>query len=117
MGNLGWYQRITTWSKKVGGPLQLMAVVGASGYAVGKVIEISSKKVIKKVKKHNSTKRIETKIYTVHTSDKSNEGLAFEVGDKYRILEKDGDAVLIEKLNDNNNPYFVSEVFLKSISN
>ena len=47
---------------------------------------------------------------------KSNEGLAFSVGDQYRILELDGDAALIEKIGDKNNPYFVSAKFLNSIS-
>ena len=117
MSNLGWYQRITTWSKKVGGPVQLIAIIGATGYAVGKVIEVSGKSIIKIVKRHNTTKEIATKIHTVHTSGRNNEGLTFEVGDKYRILEQDGDAVLIEKLNYNNNPYFVSAEFLESISN
>lgn len=35
MSNLGWYQWITTASKKVGGPLNLLAIIGGSCLAVG----------------------------------------------------------------------------------
>ncbi len=43
-------------------------------------------------------------------------GLVFKVGDNFRILNHDADAILIEKLGDDNNPYFVSADFLKQIS-
>jgi hypothetical protein len=45
-----------------------------------------------------------------------SDGLVFKVGDKYRILDRDGDSILIEKFGDDNNPYFVSAEFLKKIS-
>ena len=35
MSNLGWYQWITTASKKVGGSLNLLAIIGGSCLAVG----------------------------------------------------------------------------------
>lgn len=43
-------------------------------------------------------------------------GLVFNVGDNYRVLNHDGDAILVEKLGDGNNPYYVSADFLKEIS-
>ena len=52
----------------------------------------------------------------VHTEGKSNEGLLFSVDDTFKVLEIDGDAALIEKIGDENNPYFVSGCFLESIS-
>ena len=55
-------------------------------------------------------------IYTVKTEGTSNEGLLFKVNDKFRVLEQDGDAVLIEKIKDEHNPYFVSAKFISSIS-
>jgi hypothetical protein len=55
-------------------------------------------------------------VHTVTTEGQSNEGLDFKIGDQFKVLEVDGDAELIEKLGDNNNPYFVSAEFLKSIS-
>lgn len=47
----------------------------------------------------------------------SNENLAFELGDRFKVLEFDGDAILIEKIGDSNNPYVVSSEFLEKISN
>ena len=38
------------------------------------------------------------------------------VGDEYRVLECDGDAILIEVLGDPGSPYFVSSKFLRSVS-
>ena len=40
----------------------------------------------------------------------------FSVDDTFKVLEIDGDAALIEKIGDENNPYFVSGCFLESIS-
>ena len=37
MSNLGWYQWINTAIKKVGGPLNLLAIIGRSYLAVGGV--------------------------------------------------------------------------------
>ena len=33
MSNLGWYQLMTTWAKKVGGPKQFMAMIFGAGAA------------------------------------------------------------------------------------
>lgn len=52
----------------------------------------------------------------VHSMGKSSEGLTFNVGDSYQVLERDKDAVLIKKTGDTNNPYFVSAELLHSIS-
>lgn len=119
MGNLGWYQIMTTMAKRVGGPLKLAglvfgggAVVGGGAVAGGIAIK---NKVVEKLDKKK--KQEETAIiHTVTTEGQSNEGLAFNVGDQFKVLEVDGDAALIEKLGDSNNPYFVSVDFLKGIS-
>ncbi len=55
-------------------------------------------------------------IYTVEKEAESNEDLKFRIGDKFKVLECDGDAILIELLENDNNPYFVSEKLLKEIS-
>lgn len=59
----------------------------------------------------------DTKVYSVTAEGISNEGLEFKIGDQFRVLETDKDAVLIEKLDDDDNPYFVSEELLTNISN
>ena len=119
MGNLGWYQWITTTSKKVGGPLQLLGIVAAGGAIAGslatKGFDAAKQKItiMKEAKEQAAEASI---VYTVTKEGRSNEGLEFNIGDQFRVLERDGDAVLIEKLRDENNPYFVSAKFLSSIS-
>jgi hypothetical protein len=117
--NLGQYQLMTTIAKKVGGPLNLAGLI----FLAGGIVTHGVAQGGKKVKNHFSAKFEEKKqlsdaaiIYTINTEGISNEGLLFNVGDQFRVLEKDGDAALIEKLEDDNNPYFVSASFLSSIS-
>jgi hypothetical protein len=119
MGNLGAYQVMTTLSKKVGGPVKLAAGIAVGGYVVIRTAEGVIKTGIKKVKKHKEAEEIDlntSKLYTVHECGESNEGLIFNISDTYRVLEKDGTAVLIEKIGDANNPYFVFEELLRKIS-
>ena len=121
MSNLGKYQWITSTSKKVGGPVNLLLLVGIAGAVIGKLGEIGLKKGIRAIKLHltsqndadNSTKRI----YSVTANGESSEGVKFVIGDQYIALDQDDDSVLIEKIGDDNNPYFVSAGFLRSISN
>lgn len=120
MGNLGAYQWITTVSKKVGGPVKLLVGIALGGYTVIRLGEAGIKKVIRTVKTHHEKSGEITantsKVYVVKSQGKSNEGLEFAAGDKFRVLESDGDAILIEKLGDSNSPYFVAADFLRAIS-
>lgn len=119
MNNLGWYQVITTWSKKVGGPLNLLGIVagvGALGGVAGTkgieaLVASQKKKAIEKEKVAELSKT-----YTIIKDGVSNEGLQFHVGEAFKVLERDRNAVLIEKLGDDNNPYFVASEFLNGIS-
>lgn len=54
--------------------------------------------------------------YTIQNDGTDSQGLTFKTGDKIRVLETADDAVLIEKVGDKNNPYFVSADFLKTIT-
>lgn len=109
---------MTTWAKKLGGPTQLLLSVAIGGYVVFRISEAGVKKVIKIVRDSPTKKASDqAKTCIVHTKCKSNEGLEFKVGDKFNVLEIDGDAVLIEKIGDSDNPYFVSTEFLSAISN
>lgn len=119
MGNLGSYQWITTTSKKVGGPINLLLLAGMAGAAVYKCGEMVVVKCVKAVKEHKVQKTTVEEERTLHYVIRpgvSNEGLAFATGDRFRILEMDDDAVLIEKIGDENNPYFVSAELLRNIS-
>jgi len=120
MSNLGFYQTLTTWSKRVGGPKKLVGMIAVGGYITLRFGEVGVKKGIKiiknKVTKKNNIYRNKGMVYDVIADGKDGSGLAFCVGDKYKVLECDGDSILIEKLGDANNPYFVSRDFLASIS-
>ena len=119
MSNLGWYQIMTTMAKKVGGPKKLFAVVLGGGALLGggAVIGVNKLKTIvsSELEKRRQKEEFAT-VYTVRKEGRSNEGLLFLVGDTFKVLEIDGDVGLIEKLGDDNSPYYVSREFLSSIS-
>ena len=123
MSNLGTYQWATTNAKKVGGMGNLLALFTGGGAVITALIALIIKPLKKVItrKKKNTLRKTENEgenstIYTVISEGESNEGLKFNVGDKFMVLESDGDAVLIEKHGDDNNPYFVSAELLKTIS-
>ncbi|MGC4606490.1 hypothetical protein [Enterococcus faecium] len=118
MGNLGWYQLMTTVAKKVGGPKQLLALVAAGGYVIFRGVEAGGKKVIKLVKKDNKEKTTSKVLpaYNFTKDGEGDEGLKFSSGDVFYVAAKHDDVVLIEKENDDNNPYFVSGDWLMEVS-
>lgn len=119
MSNLGWYQGITTLSKKCGGPLKFMVILAGGGFAAGIVLCKGTEGIISSMKEKAKIKKKKEKLlktYTVSKDGKSNEGLQFRIGETFIVLECDGKAVLIEKIGDDNNPYFVSAELLKEIS-
>ena len=117
MSNLGMYQIFTTIAKKVGGPAVLTGILMASGYVVLRSVEAGGKQVIKLVKeKVNKPTEINT-IYSFVVSGVGDNNLKFGENDKFIVAATHGDVVLIEKQNDNNNPYFVSLAWLMKVSN
>ena len=115
MSNLGAYQWITTTAKKVGGPIQLLGLTFIAGGVCCKAIEFTCKKCVKYYRKHFTKKDV--KRYSVMNNGISNEGLILKPGDEFDVLEIDGDVVLIAKVGDEDNPYYVSSSLLKAISN
>jgi len=119
VSNLGTYQWLTTTAKKVGGPKKLIAIIAGSGVVVYKGGEILVKKVVKVIKKQSDSKseiKSDIKLYVTKISGISNEGIRFDINDRFRVLEEDGDSVLVEKIGDDNNPYYISVDFLQRIS-
>lgn len=116
MGNLGDYQRVVEIAKKVGGPRILAAIVAAGGFVLG----VAGTKVVDKASKGAKRKKRATSGATEElfdvTSDGESGGLKLRAGDKYRVLAQDRDSILIEVLNNANNPHFVSRDFLQSVS-
>jgi len=119
MGNLGWYQLMTKYAKKVGGPKNFIALLMGGGYLLGKGSEVAIKKIVKATKKNskNSREYDTQKIFEVTANGKYKDEIEMVIGDRYRVLESDGESILIEKINDSNNPYFVSADFLHKVSN
>lgn len=114
MSNLGVYQWMTSTAKKVGGPVNFLLLVGAAGAGLYKVGEVTVKKCVKTIRKHSIEDK--DRCFSIITEGERIEGLKFETGDKFKVIEVDKDALLIEKFGDSNNPYFVSKVFMKEIS-
>ena len=117
MSNLGAYQWITTMSKKVGGPEKLIALISVGSIVIYKGSEMAVKKLIKAIKKSKAKAEEKGTAYKVAIPSESNEGLKFKIGDEFYVLETDGDIILIEKIGDSNNPYFVDMKFISKISN
>lgn len=121
MSNLGDYQRMTILAKKVGGPKNLAVIIAGAGavasVALYKGGEIIKEKVRKKKNKEKLKETSDSIVYSITVDGVSDDGLEFKIGDQFRVLETDKDAVLIEKIGDDNNPYFVSVEFLEMISN
>lgn len=119
MGNLGAYQVMTTIAKRVGGPKNLEGILIGSGIAIGVGLTKSGEFIVNKVRKianKNTSLTMESAVFTVTVGGIDNSGLEFSIGDKFKVLECDGEAILIEKIGDLNNPYFVPDEFLLKIS-
>lgn len=116
MSNLGHYQTMTTLAKKVGGPEKIFGLILAAG-GVGSIVcwELV-KKGFKYVGGKFSSHKLDTKLYTVHTDSVDNQGLRFKTSDRFTVLERDGDMVLIAFEKNNDNPFCVSAKELKKIS-
>ena len=124
MSNLGGYQAVTTAIKRLGGPTQAaviaVSVVGVGGYMVLRSGEAGMKKAITALKtgfaKRNAPCTAKDQVFEVVSDGEDGSGLRLRVGDEYRVMECDGDAIQIEVLGGADNPYFVSAEFLRSVS-
>ena len=112
---LGAYQTMTTIAKKVGGPFVLATITFVSGYVVLRPAEAGVKKAARAVKRRNEPCAEKGQLFRAGAS--GTEGvLTIQAGAQFRVLEGDGDSILIDVLGDPNSPYFVSSAFLRSIS-
>jgi hypothetical protein len=120
MGNLGLYQVMATVAKKVGGPMVLVVGTAVSGWAIGRGAEAGGKGILKRMKVSREKKAEDARkpatTFTVTTEADCGGGLKLHVGDRFRVLSRDDDAVLIEVLDDAENPYFVSAEILMTVS-
>ncbi len=114
MGNLGWYQRVVTIMKKLGGPKKSLVLYSVGSYLVIRLGEGGIKRVFRFIKDkvdHKDT----IKEYIAVYNGESPEGVKLSEGDHFKILEVDGDAALIEIIGNTDNPYVVPKEFLNRI--
>jgi hypothetical protein len=122
MSNLGAYQTITTVIKALGGPKKALSIILGGTLAVGGIggsfVPGAYQRVKAAVKKRTARNSTTGQMFTVHTDRDGDDRREpkLRVGDQYCVLERDGDAVLIEVLGNVDNPYFVSREILSTIS-
>lgn len=124
MSNLGGYEQITRMIKSVGGPKnakRLTVAVGGVVFALGGITFAGGQKLYKIAKEQSQSKTVPYalagKIFDITVDGKDVNGLKLIAGRQFRVLERDGDAVLIELIGDPDNPYIVWSRFLESVSN
>lgn len=131
MSNLGGYQVITTLIKRVGGPENAMKLAAAAGgllLVAGGAAHAGIQKATPALKKkaeqlietwrsrEGATGELAGSVYTVTAAAESDQGVSFDVGDTFRVLERDADAVLIELIGNDDNPWVISADLLAEIS-
>lgn len=131
MSNLGGYQVITTLIKRVGGPKKAAKLSGAAAAGllfVGGVAHAGFQKLAPTVKEKaeqlfqnwrrraQSTNELAGTVYSVTAAADSDQGVSFNVGDTFRVLERDEDAVLIELIGNTENPWVIPADLLMEIS-
>lgn len=120
MGNLGTYQSMTTAAKALGGPVKALALLVGTSMIAGGALLAGAQKVAKIFRASLSDRarpgETRDRWFTVHTATEEAGGPKMNNGVRFRVLECDADAALIEVFGDPNNPYFVSADLLRSIS-
>lgn len=123
LSNLGDYQRIVELIKRVGGPTAAKRYAWASaggliilgGYA-HKGLQKLEPVVKRKMGLLRSSDEAPSIPYVVTVSKTDEQGLAFEVGDEFRVMMRVEGAIMIELCGRENNPWMVSPEFLERIS-
>lgn len=120
MSNLGLYAEITRISKKCGGPVNFLLLVAGGGYVVSRLAESGVKWSYKKIKsiinKFNDSLN-DKKIYVANSNYSNDYDLKLDEGERFYVLGIDGDAVIVAKTSDKNNPYVISYSDLVACSN
>lgn len=123
VGNLGDYQRIVQLIKALGGPAaakKYAALAAAGLVAIGGLGYAGLQKSVPLVKNWLGSFKQRGELsdvsYVVRSAATDDQGLEFVKGDVFRVLERDGDAVLIEIVGRHDNPWVVSGVLLAQIS-
>lgn len=115
MSNLGGYQTLTTVAKAVKGPRNLVILAGTAFIGIGILGDETFRKIKRTIDKNKKAER-EALVYRISKEGRNNKGLVLRVGDRFKVLDYDKDAVMIKVLGRNDNPHWISGKHLKSIS-
>ncbi|MDX3521502.1 hypothetical protein [Streptomyces scabiei] len=117
MGNLGGYQWMTTVAKQLGGPSKLLVGVGVGGYLALRGVEAGGTAAYKKLRSvfEKEIRSTSDEVFTVTADGDDGNGLKVRVGNEIRVLKNVGEAVLVEVIDGQDNPYVVSPAFLASV--
>lgn len=99
MGNLGLYLWLTRAAKKLGGPVAFVVALVLGGGLMCIGLEQAIIAIVKAIKKRKKNLESEP-VYTVGKDAVSEDGMAFAAGDQFRVLMRDGDYALIERIRD-----------------
>lgn len=120
MGNLGWYETGVKAVKTLGGPKQAVAKVGGGLIGVGVLLGVGLTRGIDalsgKIRDRMTPHPLRDKTFEVADEGDDGHGLTLHVGERYRVIEGDGDAILIELSNREDNPFLTSADFLRTVS-
>ena len=115
MSNLGGYQTIVNLAKKAGGPGKLVGIIAVGGFGLIRAGEAGTKKLVEVIKKRSAPFPTQGQTFLATFGGECG-GAKIHRGNEYRVLEGDGDSILIEILGDPGSPYVVSSSFLRSVS-
>ncbi|MGW4372366.1 hypothetical protein ACWEJ7_01705 [Streptomyces albidoflavus] len=108
---------MTTAAKQVGGPKALLVGVGVLGYLAVRGLEAGATAVHRKRWRafKNESESTSDDVFVVTADGDDGNGLTVLAGNEVRVLKDVGEAVLVEIIGGQNNPYMVSPTFLASV--
>lgn len=118
MSNLGLYQVVTTLMKRAGGPKKFFAMILGAGAAGGAAATLAIQKVKSIVEKRMGPNvPLDDIEFPYQFTKKGKEGREeVNSGEKFRVVNNDGEVVFIQKESDPDYYYFLSEKFLMKVS-
>lgn len=118
MNNLSDYQTAANWTRKAGGPKILGGLIFGAGLLTGALLTGVAWLIVDNSRKEDTQKESIKKNHTfeVTAPGVDESGLTFEVGDTFTVLSKKDGSVSILRDEDDGEPVYVSDAFLKSIS-
>lgn len=118
MNCLNEYQTAASWTKKVGGPRNLGGLIFGAGLLSGLLLSAVAWIMVENTREEDDRKETSKKNNTFEVTNPGVDqaGLVFEAGDEFTVLSKKDGSVFIVMNDDESNPVYVSDVFLKSVS-